>query len=304
MINATNKFYPIIYADDTSLSATLNTFENNNETPKQINDELKAITDWLKLNKLSLNIDKTKAMIFHSVKRNISTPKIFIENIPIEFVTQFNFLGIILDKNLKWKAHIDNISKKMSKTIGIMNRLKNFLPPEVLRIIYNSLILSYLNYGLIIWGGKANKLEKLQKKSLRIIAKSKYNAHTSPLFKKFNILKMSDLCALQDYKFCYKLKNNMLPQYFQSQQFLSDNYTHDYPTRHSNNNLRVPAVRHDFARDGMSFRYPTVFNNMFPRYKDKIFTHSLDGFKLYIKKDIITSYETHCSIVNCYICGH
>ena len=304
IVNATSKFHPVIYADDTTLAATLNTFGTEENIATNINSELKAIANWLKLNKLSLNINKTKAMVFHSAKRRITTPNIFIEGTQIEFVNKFNFLGILIDKNLNWKPHIDHISKKISKTIGVMNRLKNFLPSKVLLIVYNSLILSYLNYGLIIWGWKANKLTTLQKKSIRIIAKAKYNAHTSPLFKQFSILKLSDLCALQDFKFCYKLRNNMLPLYFQSKQFLSANYTHNYSTRHSNNNLPVPAVRHDFARNGMSYRYPVVYNNMNPIYKDKISTHNLNGFKFYIKRHFIQSYETMCFIPNCYICGH
>jgi len=302
---ATKTFHPIIYADDTTLSATLNTFGNENEIDRNINYELKSITNWLKLNKLSLNISKTKAMIFHSPqrKRNISPPHIFIDNTEIEFVHEFNFLGLTIDKYLKWKNHTDKVSKKISKTIGIMTRLKHFLPSNILCTIYKSLILSYLNYGLIIWGWRANNLVTIQKKAIRIIAKTKYNAHTSAIFKQFNILKLPDLCALHDLKFCYKLRNNLLPCYFSSEFFLLTNFTHTYATRQLDT-LRVPAVRHDFARNGMSYRYPKIYNSMDSNFKDKITTHSFFGFKTYVKRKIIDSYDTICSIPNCYICGH
>ena len=65
-----------------------------------INDELREVTDWLALNKLSLNVKKTKMMLFHYRQRNISkiTPKLKINNVPIDLVQEFNFLGIVLDK--------------------------------------------------------------------------------------------------------------------------------------------------------------------------------------------------------------
>ena len=299
--NATTKFHPIIYADDTTLSATLNSFGNENEIAMNINNELKAISDWLKINKLSLNINKTKAMIFHSEQRNVPLPDLFIEETVIEFVNEFNFLGLTIDKHLKWKKHTDQVSKKLSKTLGVMTKLKNFLPTNVLRTIYNSLIHSYINYGIVIWGWQANNIFKLQKRAIRTVSKTNYTAHTSPLFRYLKILKLPDICALHDLKFCYKLTNNLLPPYFVSELFLIDTYAHNYNTRQSND-LRVPAVRHVFATNGMSYRYPVTFNNMNTNFKDKISTHSLTGFILYVKHKFIESYEVDCSIPNCHIC--
>ena len=95
-------------------------------------------------------------MIFHTQNRQPVTPELFINGTKIDFVDKFNFLGLIIDKNLKWNCHIDAIAKKLCKTIGIMNKLKNVLPTTVLLNIYNALILSKLNYGLINWGFKAS----------------------------------------------------------------------------------------------------------------------------------------------------
>ena len=73
--------------------------------------------------------------------------------------------------------------------------LKNILPCDIIRNIYNTLILPHFNYGLIIWGWQSKKLLTIQKKAVRVIGKTKYNAHTSPIFKKFYVLKLPDLCA-------------------------------------------------------------------------------------------------------------
>ena len=211
--SAVNFIELIIYADDTTLFANLINSNNSNNVV-QINYELSVISEWLKLNKLSLNVAKTKAMIFHAPQKKVTEPDIFIDDIRISYVSEFNFLGILIDKNLKWKSHINMVSKKVSKAVGIMARLRNFIPKSAMLHIYNSLVLSYLNYGLIVWSGQSKHLAKLQKRAVRLVNNAKYNSHTSILFKNDNILYIKDMCALHDYAFCYKVYHKLTPQYF------------------------------------------------------------------------------------------
>ena len=144
----TSFFNVTIYADDTTLQTHLEKIKTGNEhsTEMYINDELTHITTWLKANKLSLNIDKTRFMIFQPSKRHVPELKLKIENKEIKQVKEFDFLGISVDENLSWKSHIDKIGFKIKKVLAIMNRLKKYLPSETLLIIYNSLFLSHLKY--------------------------------------------------------------------------------------------------------------------------------------------------------------
>jgi len=301
--HATNLFHPVIYADDTTLSATLNDFGSSTEEIEQnINCELELVEDWLKLNKLSLNVDKTKAMIFHPKQKKVQHLTIFLCNKKIEFVENFNFLGIRIDKYLSWNEHLNYISKKIAKTIGIMARLKSILPTNILLSIYNSLILSHINYGLIVWGNKSQKLYILQKKAIRTISKASFNEHTSPLFKRLHVLKIPDMCVLQDYKFHFNLENNMIPKYFSNKSFLTDQFVSKRTTRQSGK-LQIPVVRHEFARNSMNYRYPKIHNNMPSDIKSKTHTHNSMGFKIYVKNKFIESYNTHCTLKNCYICS-
>lgn len=299
---ASNYFYPILYADDTTLCATLNSSWNSIDITI-LNNELSAVNTWLKLNKLSLNVLKTKAMVFHTAQRHVNYPDLFIDGHKIEFVSDFNFLGIVLNENLKWKSHIDMISNKISKTLGIMKKLKNTLPESALLNIYNALVLSYLNYGIIVWGIQTSKLFKLQKMALRIIGKSKFNAHTSPLFKKFRLLKIADLSALHDLKFCYKFENGTLPEYFLFDMPQLYVHSHHHQTR-GQHNIRLPAVSHEFAKNSISYKFPKTFNNMDPLIKSKIYTHSFEGFRNYVKNKFIDGYPVTCLSPNCYICGN
>ena len=88
-------------------------------------------------------------MIFHHRQRNISNIKLdlIINNTKIEQVSEFNFLGIMLDECLTWNSHTQKISSKISVVNGTLSRLKKFLPCDILLTIYNALILPHLNYG-------------------------------------------------------------------------------------------------------------------------------------------------------------
>ena len=93
-----------------------------------INTELDKISELLKINKLSLNENKTKFIMFHTPQKQIQIPVISIDNTAIEYVESFNFIGIYLDKYMNWKSHTEYIASKLSKSIGILNRLINILP--------------------------------------------------------------------------------------------------------------------------------------------------------------------------------
>ena len=221
---ASAKFHSVLYADDTSLIEPLCTFDtisqNKNYDKKRlsenINQELQAVYDWLCVNKLSLNIPKTKFMVFHHKQRQIHSfiPNLTINGNPIDYVTQFNFLGFLIDENVSFDPHIQRISNKISRSLGTINKLKRFLPQHILLMLYNTLILPHLQYAILCWGFKSSRLFKLQKRAMRIITCSKYNAHTDPIFKKLNLLKLSDLYNVSVLKFYHKFKNDKLPHYF------------------------------------------------------------------------------------------
>ena len=153
---ASQNFNVILYADDTNLVSPLCSFDStmpiNNASiervSEQINIELSNIQEWLNINKLSLNVKKTKFMIFHHYQRNINNiiPTLKINSETIENVSEFKFLGLTIDEHLNWKPYIQKISNKIARTLGIMCRLKKFLSTHILRVLYNSLILPHLQY--------------------------------------------------------------------------------------------------------------------------------------------------------------
>ena len=301
---ASNLFDFILYADDTSLSTTIEIVVKKNMGDIQtcIDSELNKINVWLKLNKLSLNIQKTKFMIFRTNNKPVPEIELHIEGICIERVYEFNFLGITLDDQLKWNKHIEKISNKMSRNIGILNSLKHFLPMTTKTLIYNSLISCHINYGILLWGYSCKRVELLQKKAVRIISLSKYNAHTEPILKHLKLLKVSDILNLQILKLYYKYKHGELPIYLLTMPFQPNLATHNHFTR-NRNNIHLGRPAHTFAQKSLRFKLPTLVNNTIPEIIGKIETHSLEGFSRYIKYRYLEAYQMECHLLNCYICN-
>ena len=291
----------ICYADDTTLSSVLNYFGNSQSFSDNINIELKKVYDWLKVNKLSLNISKTKFIIFHSPQQNVTIPLLYVDNTYIECVKNFNFLGIYFNQHMSWKYHINHIAKNISKSIGILNRLKSLLPTHVKVMIYNALILSKINYGILTWGYESESILKLQKKAVRIIALANYNAHTEPIFKKLSILKIHDLFSICQLKLYHNYLNKLLPHHFINMNFKMNNEVHHYSTRISTK-LHVSKVKHLFAKRCIRYSLPNFINQSPSCITDKLFTHSLKGLSNYAKHHALTKYSNECNVLNCYIC--
>ena len=96
---------------------------------------------------------------------------------------EFNFLGLTLDSSLSFKFHLIKIGNKISRIIGLLHKLKHIFPSYLLRTIYNSLILSHMNYSLLAWGANCHSIELLQKKAVRVINFKSPLAHTEPILK-------------------------------------------------------------------------------------------------------------------------
>ena len=288
----------INYADDTTLLSTINPTTNNITT---LNQELNNVYTWLCTNKLSLNISKTRTITFHTSHRQLTLPVLHINNIQVQNTDTFNFLGITLDKHMNWKAHTNKISSKISQACGALNRLKNILPQKIKLQIYNSIIQPHLRYGILAWGYSThiNKVFRLQKRSIRSIAAVKFNAHTDPIFKRLNVLKIDDLRKLCEFTFYYNFVNGRLPEYFES--FISFGQ-HGLAGR-SGHRLLVPAHRHRFFQSSLRYSITSTINSCPKQLCHRCLTHSQKSASQHFKSNILTSYNDLCTIPNCHICS-
>ena len=170
------------------------------------------------------------------------------------------------------------VSNKISKVIGILYRLKYVFPESVLFTFYNSLIVSYINYGLLLWGVDCHKLETLQKKALRFMTNSSYVAHTAPLLIRHGLLSVTDMYKLKLLKFYYKLSGT--PQY------LADLIKKHSPVRklrssHNPNLLEEPKYTGEkFGSKSFCVAGPRFWNRLPAELRE---ISSLDTFKKHLK---------------------
>ena len=180
-------------------------------------------------------------------------------------------------------------------------RCKRYLHSSVMLKIYNSLILSCTNYGITCWGFDNKRIYKLQKKALRVICKTKYNAHTDPLFLKLKTLKVKDIFHNQCLRFFYHHEKNELPSYFSN--FITRNISgHSHNTRQRET---FQSIRTNRASSDKILRHflPKFLIEIPNDISNAIYTHSLQSVKRKFKSFLLNSYEKECSIQNCYICN-
>ena len=232
LASACPELFAVMYADDSNMfkqGRCLKILES------VVNTSLCKVSKWLKLNKLSLNIDKTHFMIFKGRKQRLNySPEICIDNKPISQVPYSKFLGVYIDENLLWNVHIENISKKISKGIGILNKAQKCLNQTTLHQLYYTFIYPYISYCNHVWGNTfkkyLKKIELLQKRIIRLITFSKFKANTSELFKDLKILKCHEIHTYLISQFLYRYRNNLLPSSFKNQ-FIINHDVHNYNTR-------------------------------------------------------------------------
>ena len=158
-----------LYADDTFLCAQSNDLKT---LETEVNEELGKVFDWLRSNKLTLNIAKSKYMIVTN-KRNTTQMSIHIQDTELGECDSYKYLGVIFDRKLNWKAHIEYICGKISRTVGCLAKLRHSVDIETMREVYHALIHSYVRYGIIAWGNSSDSgiqpLSSLINKAIRIM---------------------------------------------------------------------------------------------------------------------------------------
>ena len=168
--------------------------------------------------------------------------------------------------------------------------------------ITTPLILSQLQYGITNWSFQWDRISELQKRALRIMTNSWYNAHTEPLFKQLHLLRVKDILNVQCTEFWYKFVNKKLPNYFRD--MLKYNHdVHDIGTR-SHDRLHLYPTLTSGAHNVLGHHVPELLNT-FPKYfRDKIKTYSLYSISHLIECHLTDLYSFDCSIIDCYICNH
>jgi len=199
-----------------------------------------ALNNWFICNKLSLNLSKTCYMTFFA--NTAPHCNLIVNGQTIEKVNSCKYLGIIIDDELKWNLHIENIYKKLMKYTSIFYKLRDKLPDQMLREIYYAFIHSHVLYGVEIYANTKptylDKLMKLNNKLLRILQCKPITTPIRELYKTYNTLLITDLHKQQLLLFVHKFIHHpeLLPEIFINNKFFTFNdEIHKYNTRIKSN---------------------------------------------------------------------
>ena len=178
-----DKLFSLLFADDSNIFLS---GHDPNELIRTMNIEITKLVDWLKINKLSLNLKKTHFIIFRKRRAKVNICEDLIVNgTKIDMTDQTKFLGVKIDKNLSFMQHIQYIKGKIARGLGILYKCRLFFNSQTMLTLYYSFVYPYYNYCLPVWGSTYDSylepLIKLQKRAIRLINGSARYAHTDPI---------------------------------------------------------------------------------------------------------------------------
>ena len=202
---------------------------------------------WLKANKLSINVKKTKLMIFRPRQGD-----------------NIKFLGVYIDQHLTWKTYVNFVVAKISKSVGLLYKAKYYLSSKSLLTLYYALVYPHLTYCNLIWAStyvtNLQRIYLLQKRPVPAISKADYKASSKPLFANLKILDVFSIYSLQVSSFMYLYHNDALPIAF-TQIFQTGNQIHQYSTRYSDF-YRPHTCRTNIKKFSILFQGPRIWNSL------------------------------------------
>jgi hypothetical protein len=290
-----------LFADDTI-------FVNSNENLKVLeinaNLQLEKAKVWFQANKLSLNVSKTKYIVFRT-KRMANIPETFklsiggreVERIGNNCDTKsFKFVGVHLDEFLTWEHHINHVINKISSSNFALNQIKKIVPRNIRKTVYNSLVKPHLEYSIIAWGNSncdgLNRLKIKHKQAIRNVANASYNAHVDPLLGSLGLLNFEDTLTYYIADFVKTLFMNKAPSSFKQ-------------IFEPMSSLRVVKLKSESPKLKALEAFPNV---MFPKIWNNLdnnvrLSSTCKALKKAIKEKSIQKYKNfQCNKNKCYVC--
>ena len=290
--------HSIIYhfADDTNLLYSCKSFK---VLRKNVNKDLQLLYDWLCANRLSLNAGKTEFIVFRPARHKTSERlTLKLHRTKLFESSKIKYLGLILDNKLSWKDHIAELSKKLSRAVGLLYKVRHVCPTAVLRSLYYSLFNSHLSYGLVLWGNAnrtyIDKIRSLQKRALRsiVFANNDNSTDINCIHFDLKVLNIDHQLKVQLSSLMWDYDHNTLPPSLRTH-FKRANLIHNYSTRAASKGSLHHCKVHTYKHGIKSFKYQGIkilndLKNMCI-YQD---ASSKGNFLKELKSDLLSSYIT------------
>lgn len=254
----------------------------------KLNSDLNNISKWLKLNKLKLNIKKTKLMYVNDKSDN----KIIIkfDNEIVEEVDSIKYLGVFIDNKLNFRKNTDFVIKKVSKKINFLNRIKYKIPLNQRQLLYKTIVAPHYDYcsSILFLCGEMDfkKLQILQNKGMRMVLNVNKYAKISSMLEALQWLNVRQRVYFNTLVTIFKIRQNMLPSYLLSQvSYVKDSCRYNL---RSGDDFKVPHIIKGTAQNNLFYKGIKEFNDL-PEGIKKIvkFRTFKNELSKYIKKKFV-----------------
>jgi Reverse transcriptase (RNA-dependent DNA polymerase) len=296
-----------LFADDSNALAQN---PNLSDLIDFVNLELQKLSTWFKANKLSVNVEKTKYMIFRSKNRKLDMQgkDIFlnfndvgarelphlkfkltrVHNDAPKGNQTYKMLGVIFDEFLTFNQHLTYMQSKLAKSLFLLNRSKNFLPSKALKLLYFSLVHCHLTYCPLIYSicckTQIKKLVTFQKKAIRIISGLGPRDHTAPWFLYHDVLPVELIIKNSALLFMHSIKHRYCPKSFYDV-FVQNNDDISYELRYTNEYI-VPRARIELFKRIPIYYLPSSWNNS----GDLKFYQNQETFRIILRETLMREF--------------
>ena len=128
---------------------------------KQVNQDMKNLTNWLNANKISLNISKTEVALFKSSRKRADVPlNLKLNGKRLYPTNSVKYLGLKINENLNWKQQISDIAIKLNRANAILSKLRYLIDRKPLKLIYHAIFESHLCYSSLVWAQNLNSIKR------------------------------------------------------------------------------------------------------------------------------------------------
>lgn len=270
-----------LFADDTLIYIV---GDDIGDCERKMNIDLDNLFNWLNMNKLKLNVSKTKCMVIGYTSM-LMNPHIKINNDEIECVKSIKYLGVIIDSKLNFNEHCDYVCKKIAKKLAFLGRIRSKVSKACAINIYNTIILPHFNYCSTILflcnQQQLQRLQILQNRGMRIILKCGIRTHIRDMLNKLKWMNIRNCLTYNALVLIFKLKNNLLPSYMQRH----IDYVGGYYYLRNRGDFRLPLYRKTSTQNSLLYKGTQVFNNLPSNIKNEL---RLSIFKKKIKEHLNT----------------
>ena len=248
----------LLFADGTNITSIGN-------SRAEISLELAKINNWLKSNKLVLNLEKTILMKMLVAGSKIDSSEYLFDDQVVQTHSMCKYLGVRIDAKLSFISHIEHVKKKLSKQCGIVSKMRHFVPRLQLISYYSSNVIPIIQYGVLVYGccsySSLLPLFMLQKKVLKFISFRRKSDSCSDMFLKHGFLSVYELHIYELLKFVLKSICN-----FYSENYCNEMFQFNKKRRNTRQSelrlLNIPCCKRKLEKFSIKYRAAKLYNKL------------------------------------------